>query len=284
MRFLVACLLLILATPPTWAFPIFGEQAIALNREARQIRDGNTYRFYQGGYAEGAFVFGFFRGRDLNGNGLIESQRMCATPTCGTIDSAITRTADGIPIRTTDVDRINDLYADQVLSLYRNEVTDFALYFSGNSLAEPFLLRGLEVLTSRSYLWDDGDQDSGLFYSLGSGAIGGENGYCEPSDCPGVLVAQTWDFFTEPYLEGWFDDWVRNGPRFQAGGFESGSPATSSHTRVSIPTVETLFLGAPGQGDATTDVISVVRVFGPNSILLLAIGLAGIGFARRKIA
>src|SRR5687767_10809122 len=94
-----------------------------------------TYGFYQGGYAENAFVAGYFRGEDLDGDGYIEYLAQGLYP------------------------------SGDVVCLFDCEVSDYFMSFSGNSAVAPFVHR-LPALAMEP----EGDVDDvvGIRYRLGS--------------------------------------------------------------------------------------------------------------------
>lgn len=207
-----------------------------------------TYGFYQGGYAENAFVAGYFVAEDYNHDGFIQNlsesgtQSNCTLPPC--------------------------------------ELLDYFMHFSGNSLVRPFTHDGL----SSFHLWEATDIDNllGVYFDMRGSTIPVGN-YVPPScvpnlDCTsfpvGFMASQNVTFFTD----GSIDRGVlwRAGLLGDAGWCGEDIPlcGTISDQQGGSPTI--------GGFTTTTERIRIFAIAEPPPLTLIGIALVGLAFIRRR--
>ena len=209
-----------------------------------------TYGFYQGGYAENAFVSGYFVAEDYNHDGFIQhltDHGNSTGPTC---------------------------------TLPPCELLDYFMHFSGNSLVRPFTHDGL----SSFRLWDGADIDNllGVLFDMRGSTIPVGNylppGCAFPDDCTsfpvGFMASQNVTFFNDGSID--------RGVLWRA-----GLLGVVGWCGEDIPLCGTIFdqqEGSPTIGGFTTtnERIRIFAIPEPHPLTLIAIALVGLAFIRRR--
>lgn len=211
-----------------------------------------TFGFYQGGYDENAFVAGYFRAEDTNGSGGIHHGGDSAT-------SCSVSSVEGLC-----------------------EVTDYFMYFSGNSHVPSFSHSGLRVLD----LVPSGDFDDfvGVVFDIGDDLI---PEFDEDSgNYFGIIGSQDWR------LEDGDDGGLFPGARWQSnpGGLCSltlnderpGAVCGSIDYTVGRNGERTFTGTAERVRLFTISDPNTVNVPEPSVLALLSIGMLGMSFAGRR--
>ena len=208
-----------------------------------------TYGFHQGGYAENAFVSGYFVAEDFNNDGFIThltevaTQDTCSLPPC--------------------------------------ELLDYFMQFSGNSLVQPFTHAGL----SSFKLWISADPDNllGVFFDMRGSTIPVGN-YLPPGCLPfqnctsfpvGFMASQNVTFFNDGSID--------LGVRWRGGMFGEFPDRCGGET----PLCGTIFdrqEGSPtfGGSTSTNERIRIFAIPEPHTLTLIGIALVALAFIRRR--